>query len=167
MPLNFTGMYKLIDATLNYIRVPQIAMAPRHVDIEVPELGGVHEAWQYLVPNDVNLGHTIVGQVVTDEDDFFEIQDLIREGDDGEPVVWRFEPLTFEVWTQMGKDGYVSGWDVLKDAITDDDSLSNFYYHEWLLSRLEWWHETLDEPVGSATEAAAAEPEGTTAPSVE
>lgn len=141
MPLDFTGIYKLSDVNQNYIRSPQIAMAPRKVKLKDPDSGEVLEQYQFLIPNEVNLGHTISGEIETDTDKAFELKDTERKSDDGKPILWRFEPLTLKLWNEMGEHGDVNGWGTLKDKIKDDDALLDFYRHEWLLTRLEWWHE--------------------------
>lgn len=141
MPLNFTGIYKLSDVNQNYIRVSQIAMAPRVVKVKGRDSEGTREQYQFLVPNDVNLGHTIFGKVEADDEHKFELEDTDRQGDDGKPVLWRFEPLTLKLWNEMGEKGEIGGWEELKASVKDDSELLHFYQYEWLLSRLEWWHE--------------------------
>jgi hypothetical protein len=154
MPLSFKTIYRLSDVNQNYIRHSQIAMAPRKVKISGPD--GAREEYQFLVPNDVNLGHTIAGNVEKDEEDAIEIEDTERRGEDGKPVLWRFEPLTLKLWNEMGEAGEIEGWEELGSAIKDDAELKHFYRYEWLLPRLEWWSETLDtKEVAPASEGSA------------
>lgn len=157
MPLAFTGIYKLSDVNQNLVRSPQIAMAPRKVKVKDPDSGKLREQYQFLVPNDVNLGHTIFGKVEKDEEDVFELEDTQRQGEDDKPVLWRFEPLTLKLWNEMGEEGEIGGWEELKDSFKSDKELLHFYRYEWLLSRLEWWHEESDP---SETPEGSKEPEG-------
>jgi len=146
MSLSFTGIYKLSDANQNYIKVPQIAMAPRKVMVKDPDSGEQLEQYQFLVANDVNLGHTISGEVTLDEDGVTEIEDTQRQGHDGKPVLWRFEPLTLKLWNEMGEAGAINGWDAQGSEIKDDAELMHFYRYEWLMPRLEWWQEHPEDP---------------------
>lgn len=155
MPLDFTGIYKVSDINQNYIRVPQIGMAPRKVSVMLEDEPNPRDQYQFLVPNDVNLGHTIIGTIVQDDKTGVVIEDEDRVGDDGGTVLWRFEPLTRVLWDEMGSQGYISGWDELKLTLTDDESVLHFYNYDWLLTRLEWWKEEQE----SGREKPSAEPE--------
>lgn len=139
MPLDFTSIYLLSDVNGNFMKAQQIAMAPRKVSVSDPETNHDYDEWQFLVPTETNLGHTIDGTVKKDEGGVVEIQDNRREGNDGKPVLWRFEPLTLEAWNKMGERGDIDGWEELKDQMKNDADLIHFYRHDWLLSRLEWW----------------------------
>jgi hypothetical protein len=144
MPLNFVGIYVLSDVNQNYIKVQQIAMAPRVVKVKDPSTGKKQDEWQFLVPSEVNMGHTIMGDVTSDEEGVVEIEDKGREGDDGGTVLWRFEPLTLEAWNTMGERGDIDGWEELTKSFHTDDDLLHFYKYEWMLPRLEWWKESKD-----------------------
>lgn len=159
MSLSFTGIYKLSDANQNYIKVSQIAMAPRKVMVKDPDSGEQLEQYQFLVANDVNLGHTLSGEVTLDEDGVTEIEDSQRQGHDGKPVLWRFEPLTLKLWNEMGEAGTISGWDEMGSKIKDDAELLHFYRYEWLFPRLEWWNETQEGAEPSAKSEKPAESE--------
>lgn len=144
MPFDFTGIYKLSDVNQNYVKASQIAMAPRHVKVPSPE-GGTHEEWQFLTANKVNLGHTIIGDITEDTDKSVEIEDDDRHGNDGKPVLWRFEPLTLKLWNEMGEKGEIGGWEELKETINSDEAVIHFYQNDWLQPCLDWWHETPKE----------------------
>lgn len=141
MPLDFTGIYKLSDVNQNYVKTPQIAMAPKKVKVKDSHTGKTFEQYQFLVPNECSLGHTISGKVHADSDHSFEIEDHQRKSDDGKPIIWRFEPLTLKLWNEMGENGDVASWEKMKDDIKSDDDLLHFYKYEWLLPRMEWWAE--------------------------
>jgi len=159
MPLAFTGIYKLSDVNQNLVKAPQIAMAPRKVQVKDRASGKLRDEYQFLVPNDVNLGHTISGEVGKDDEHSFEIEDSLRQGDDDKPVLWRFEPLTLKLWNEMGEKDEIGGWEALKDSIKDDEALLHFYRYEWLLSRLEWWHEKPESSEPSEPTKEPKEPE--------
>lgn len=150
MPFDFTGVYKLSDANKNYVDASQIAMAPRKVKIKAPN-GETREEWQFLTANEVNLGHTIVGDVTKDEENVIEIQDTDRQGNDGEAVLWRFEPLTLKLWNEMGEKGEIGGWEELTEEMSTDSAVVHFYQHEWLQPCLSWWHKTPDNTDAAKT----------------
>jgi len=145
MPLSFAGIYKLSDVNQSFVKAPQIAIAPRKVKVKDPDSGKTREDYQFLVANDVSLGHTISGEVGADDEGQFEIEDDERRGNDGKPVLWRFEPLTLKLWNEMGENDEISGWNELKSSIKDDADLLNFYRQEWLSPSLEWWNEESTE----------------------
>jgi len=142
MPLDFANIYMLSDVNQNFIKVQQIAMAPRVVKVKNRATGKQQDEWQFLVPSEVNMGHTIMGTVKSDKDDVVEILDEGRDGDDGKPIVWRFEPLTLEAWNAMGERGDVDGWEELTKKMHDDKDLLHFYKYDWVLPRMEWWKDT-------------------------
>lgn len=135
MPFDSMGVYKLSDVNQNYIGAAQIAMAPRRVQAADAN----EEEWQYLGANDVVLGHTIVGKPIDGDAGVIEIEDQNRKGRNAQPVVWRFEPLTLELWNEMGEAGEISGWEELQKDIKDDDSLVDFYRTHWVEPQLDWW----------------------------
>jgi hypothetical protein len=149
MPLKFSSIYVLSDVNQNFIKVQQIAMAPRVVKVKNPITGDAQEEWQFLVPSEVSMGHTVLGEVVSDTDSTVDIEDKGRIGDDGNPILWRFEPLTLAAWNAMGERGDIDGWEVLTKNLHTDEELLRFYNYDWLLPRLEWWKETLGDPTAA------------------
>jgi len=145
MPLDFTSIYALSDVNQNYIRVQQIAMAPRKVTVDDPVTGEPKEEWQFLVPSNVSMGHTIIGAVKSDKDGVVDIEDSARNGDDGKTIIWRFEPLSLKIWNEMGERGDIDGWEQIKDDMHNDKDVIHFYQHDWLLPRLSWWKEASKE----------------------
>jgi hypothetical protein len=139
MPLEFSGIYALYDVNQNYIRVTQVAMAPREVQVVDGDSGKKVKEWQFLVPNDVNLGHTIVGAIVLDKDGVVVVEDKRRTGDDGKAVMWRFEPLTYSAWKKIGEGGGISGYKHILPKIKSDEDVLHLYRSDWLRPCMDWW----------------------------
>lgn len=131
----FRLTYKLTNASENYIgkaailvvgvrqvqRVPTDQVQKRNV-VEFLKVGG--------------RGHILFGKIEQKDDNTFELVDEIRKGNDGKPVVWKFERLTIENWTQMGED--IVGFARLRRQLVTDELLQNFYLADWLE---DWWEE--------------------------
>jgi hypothetical protein len=138
MPLDFGGMYVLSNPSNNYLKSIQIAMAPKLVEVTNTATGEKEKEWQYLSANDVSLGHTIRGEVLSDKDGVVDMKDLRRDGDDGKDVVWRFEPLTYARWKALGEQGSISGYTPASSIKTDADVI-HMYQMDWLQPCLSWW----------------------------
>ena len=135
MPLSFEGVYKLTNLRGNLLPSPLIAMAPRERKEVVGELGE-RPVIQYLVPNEVNGGHTLAGTLVIDKGEQIIYRDDVLEGDDGEPVYWMFEPLTLENWEAMSSG--VTGAKQIRSQVKTDVALREFYHSDWVDG---WWEQ--------------------------
>jgi hypothetical protein len=130
MPLQYDQVYLLTNVGGNFLEAPMIAMGVRERHGH-SEKGGWRQMYQFLVNNDVHGGHQIFGDVVLDEDGVVELKDIEKVGDDGKEVVWRFEPLTLELWRTLGAQGHILGYEEI-DSIPSDAELHEFYKDRFL-----------------------------------
>ena len=138
MPFDFKTVYVLTNLTGNFLPAPMVAVGVRRTNAH-DEKGRWRPQWQYLVNNDVHGGHELFGEIVRDDEDgVVEVQDSEKVGDDGKPVVWRFDPLTLAKWHDLGAQGEVIGYEKMKDAFVNDYQVCEFYREKFLP---DWWEE--------------------------
>jgi len=72
-------------------------------------------------------GHRIQG-VPLREGPIVDVQVTSWEGWEKSPVVvFRFEPLTHELFTKIGEGGYLAGYKKLAERLTDDNLVRNYF----------------------------------------
>jgi hypothetical protein len=138
MPLIFDQIYRVTNIEGGFLGVPLIAMGVRkRHDHDASNTW--RECYQFLVPKDVQGGHQIFGETLRDEGDgVVALRDLEKEGPNGERVVWLFEPLTVDMFHEMGSQGHISRYDSMKDMFATTADLHQFYTLQYLD---DWWQE--------------------------
>ena len=139
MPLEFMRPYKLVVASDNYVK-PTVAIGPRPARREDLE-GNLGDVIEFLTIGE--NGHSIFGKPEDLEEGVVQVIDKQREGDDGKPVIWHFIPFTLALWTEMGENGAILGFEKLKGQIQDESTLINFYLGNFLE---DWWTEDYKAP---------------------
>lgn len=127
MPLEFNQVYLLTNPGGNFMPVPMVALGIRPVHDRPEHSDEWVAGWQFLVDSDGQGGHQILGDIIRDDGGTVVVQDVDKTGDDGNPVLWRFEPLTLPVWHTYARKVEVSGREKLKKAFRHDNDLRNFY----------------------------------------
>jgi hypothetical protein len=133
MPLNPNAVYQLSDLSDNYVRSKMIVMGvkpttqTRTLGVEEDEDGG-EETGVIFITN-TEQGHYILGEQ-KDTEGGVQIVDADRVGDDGEPVVWEFRPLTMELFDAMGPS--ISGFEELRKTVNTEELLHTFFIENFL-----------------------------------
>lgn len=133
--LQFLQVYHLTNN--GYLNAAIIALGVRAYTDKHPDTGKVVKGIEFLTAGE--YGHRISGKLVEAGEGVFTIRDEERTVDGKKPVVWKFEPLTMELWTKMGESGGISGFDKLRTQIGDRGTLVNFYVSNFLH---DYWTET-------------------------
>lgn len=127
MKLNDHSVYLLTIPSENFVKGPIIAIAPKY--LSETEVG-------YLVASPTSLGHHIVFDHSESTETELILRDADRVGDDGEPIFWKFEYLTHDLFATLGDT--VSEHAQVMQTLTDTYMVQIFYldYDE------DWWQET-------------------------
>ena len=132
---DFNEIYKVYNVGGNYHPVPAIAFGVRVVS-ETTREGVQRSGYAYLIPNDLSMGRTIWGGPDDNASRFsIEILDEDRIGNDGEEVIWRFEPLTYAMWLALGSD--IQGFSELRESLSTIYAVKEYYRQHWLDNG--WW----------------------------
>lgn len=139
-PFSFDAVYALTCRTGNFFPrdLIQIALGVRGLP------GEGHQVVEFLNTSPVNGAHSIKGRIRQPTKHVIEVFDLGREGDDGKPIVWRFEPFTLRLWRKMGRAGSIDGYAEMKSWFSTDEALQRWYISNF---RYPWWKPIPDNNV--------------------
>lgn len=132
MPFDFEQVYLLTNPSQNFMRSAKIALGVRPTRDRPEHSDDFVSGWQFLVDSDAHGGHQILGDIIRDEGGLIEVQDIDKRGEDGKPVVWRFEPLTLPVWSTYARKAEVGGYEELKKSFRHDNDMLDFYREKYL-----------------------------------
>ena len=130
MPLlKFNGVY-LLTTPPGLLRSADIVVGMRQDDEAAGSLSEgtklVRLEWLSISGSGMG-GHTIDG-VPLREGSIVDVQVTSWTGwEKAQPAVFRFEPLTHELFTKLGEAGWIHGYLQLQKRLTDDNLVRNYF----------------------------------------
>jgi hypothetical protein len=127
MPLDPYAVYRYRDKSHNFVYGSAVAMGVKPVEYPLEETGEMTKGVQFVT--NTERPHYILGDP-KDTEDGVQIVDKNNIGDDGQPVVWEFTPLTMAAFDDMGPG--ISGYKELRQKISDEQTLHTFFIENFL-----------------------------------
>ena len=127
MPLDPHAVYQLRSTSDNFLRARSIALGVKPAKFPHPETNKETDGVWFIT--NTERPHYILGDP-KDTEKGVEIVDAGNIGDDGQPVVWEFVPLTMALFDEMGTS--ICGYKQLRQALPTEAALHTFFVENFL-----------------------------------